>query len=184
MLLRRQGKTARQNLTVAERRQASEIIAKSVVSSPWFRRSENIACYISTDHEVDTSSIIARAWAMKKSVFAPVLGKKNQLRFRELSDKSTLKRDHFDLWQPVDGEFIPPGRLDVVIAPLVCFDRDNNRIGMGGGYFDRTFSFLKDRKYLHHPKLVGLGFDCQKIEKIPANPWDVRLFAVVTNEIV
>ena len=70
--------------------------------------------------------------------------------------------------------------LDVVITPLVAFDEYGHRIGMGGGYFDRTFSFLGNRQSWFHPKLVGLAFACQKVEKIQPNPWDIRLFCTIS----
>jgi 5-formyltetrahydrofolate cyclo-ligase len=67
-----------------------------------------------------------------------------------------------------------------VLTPLVAFDEQHNRIGMGGGYYDRSFAFLKNRKQLIQPKLIGLAFDCQRVEKITANPWDIRLYSVIT----
>ena len=75
----------------------------------------------------------------------------------------------------------PARELDVVITPLVAFDGEMNRIGMGGGCFDRTFAFLKRRKVYLRPKLIGVAFACQQIEKVNANPWDIRLFQIITD---
>jgi len=178
--IRGYGLESRNRLTVAERDRASEKIADSVLKSTWFQRNQFIACYLGTAHEVDTWSIIARAWRMKKRIFAPVVEKNFHMRFRELTAESSLERDHNGILQPVSGEFITPRKLDIVLTPLVAFDAQKNRIGMGGGYFDRTFSFLKDREHHFHPKLIGLAFACQEVEKIAPNPWDIRLFSIIT----
>jgi len=177
--LRDHGLQSRNQLNVAERDRASETIADSVVKSAWFQRNKFIACYLGTAHEVDTWSIIARAWRMKKRAFVPVVEKNLAMRFRELTAESSLEKHHNGILQPVGGEFITPRKLDIVLTPLVAFDAQKNRIGMGGGYFDRTFSFLKDREHHFHPKLIGLAFACQEVEKITPNPWDIRLFSII-----
>jgi 5-formyltetrahydrofolate cyclo-ligase len=81
---------------------------------------------------------------------------------------------------PISGEEIAARKLDLVLTPLVAFDKNCQRIGMGGGYYDRTFSFLRARQQLLKPKLVGLAFACQQVPEIPANPWDIRLYSVIT----
>ena len=139
-----------------------------------------IGCYLPTDEEVDTWPIIARAWTMGKQVSAPVLGRSGSMRFRNLNADSSLSLNQFGLMEPQTGEFIDPHQLDVVITPLLAFDSSGNRIGMGGGYFDRCFSFLKGRNHWLHPKLVGLAFDCQRIDSITPNPWDIGLYRVIT----
>lgn len=117
---------------------------------------------------------------MKKHVFAPIVKKNNVLQFQELQAKSILRRNNYGLFEPCDGPLINANGLDVVITPLVAFDHLNNRIGMGGGYFDRTFAFLKDRQSYFHPKLIGVAFACQKTEKIAPNPWDIGLFSIIS----
>ncbi len=129
--------------------------------------------------EVDTWPLIDRAWRMKKRIFAPIVGKNFSMRFREVTPETELELNRYGFQEPKDGEFIKPRALDVVITPVVAFDACGNRIGTGGGYFDRAFDFLKHRKYLFHPKLIGLAFSCQRVEKITPNPWDIRVFRVV-----
>jgi 5-formyltetrahydrofolate cyclo-ligase len=178
--LRAYGHNARRKLSAGERQLASETIAAKVARAAWFQRSRNIGCYLGTAVEVDTWPIIARAWAMKKRIFAPVVEKKSIMRFRELSPKCSLKDGPLGILEPEDGLLVDPRQLDLVLTPLAAFDAENNRIGMGGGYFDRTFSFLNGRRHLFHPKLIGLAFACQKVAKIPPNPWDIRLFTVIS----
>jgi 5-formyltetrahydrofolate cyclo-ligase len=117
---------------------------------------------------------------MKKRVFAPVTRRNRLLEFREVTPETDLVRDDFGLLMPRTGEVIAARKLDLVLTPLVAFDENRQRIGMGGGYYDRTFSFLRMRRQLLKPKLVGLAFACQQAAEIPANPWDIRLFGFVT----
>ena len=178
--LRRKARDARRSLSDDARRDAAQVIADRVIRSAWFQRSNNIGCYIAMAEEVDTSAIIARAWRMKKRIFAPVVKKNSLLSFRELLPETSLIRDTFGVHTPTDGDTVEPRELDVVLTPLVAYDNNNLRIGMGGGHFDRTFAVLRHRKYYRRPKLIGLAFACQEVEKIPPNPWDLRLFDVIT----
>jgi 5-formyltetrahydrofolate cyclo-ligase len=177
--LRRAARAARAALSSDERDRASEKIADKVIRSSWFRSSKVIACYLSTEEEVDTSPLIERAWRMKKRVFVPLIKKNFTMQFCELRADSTLILNWYGLPEPQDGKIIAPRALDLVITPVVAFDDDGNRIGMGGGYFDRTFSFLRNRQLLFHPKLIGLAFSCQRVEKIAPNPWDIRVFRLI-----
>ena len=178
--LRAHYRKIRIELTRAERDQATRKITQTVINSSWFQRSDNIACYLSTPDEVGTWQIIERALRMKKRIFAPIVKKNNVMQFQELRAKSVLRRNDYDLFEPRDGQLINANGLDVVITPLVAFDHLNNRIGMGGGYFDRTFAFLKHRHRYFHPKLIGVAFACQETARIFPNPWDIRLFSVIS----
>jgi 5-formyltetrahydrofolate cyclo-ligase len=178
--LRRESLRARTALPPDEREQASEVIADKFVHSAFFQRSRLVGCYLSLSVEVDTWRIIARAWRMKKRVFAPVTRRNRILEFREVTPETSLVRDDFGLLMPAAGDVIAARKLDVVLTPLVAFDDECRRIGMGGGYYDRTFSFLRGRRQLLKPKLVGLAFASQQVPEIAANPWDIRLYSVIT----
>jgi len=70
--------------------------------------------------------------------------------------------------------------LHVLIVPLVGFDDNGNRLGMGGGYYDATLSFLRRRRIWRKPFLIGLAYECQRAARIPSETWDIRLDAVLT----
>ncbi len=178
--LRAQARRDRSKLTDDDRDFASLVICETVVRQSYFQRARLIAAYLPTADEVNTWPLIERAWRMKKRIFAPVVEKNRLLRFREIEPRSDLRRNRFGLLEPSGGSSIPAFRLDVVFTPVVAFDARCNRIGMGGGYFDRTFSFQNTRVAFARPKLVGLAFDCQRVEQIPASPWDIRLFQIVS----
>jgi 5-formyltetrahydrofolate cyclo-ligase len=180
--LRKKCRQARARLSEAERDKASEKICDAVTRSGFFRSSRKIACYLPGDEEVDTWSIIARAFTMGKQVFAPVLRKNGRMEFRSFDEDSSLTYNRFGLLEPQSGENADPRTLDVVITPLVAFDTSRNRIGMGSGYFDRSFSFLKSRQAWLHPKLIGVAFECQRVNEVVPNAWDIGLFRVFTEK--
>lgn len=178
--LRREMRARRAALDDETRERASRRIAGTVAHASFFSRARTIACYLPMDEEVDTWPIIARAWRRKKRIFVPLTIPGRVLTFREVTPDSDLVRNEWGLFEPVSGDVIAPKKLDLVLAPLVAFDADRHRVGMGGGYYDRTFAFLHERRRRFRPKLVGLAFDCQRTEKIAANPWDIALYRVIT----
>jgi len=161
---------------------ASRIICKRVCESREFYSSKSIACYLPMHDEVDTREIIARAWRANKRVFVPVLRSNSEMMFCRIDPESELEKSSFDLWEPTRGFLTKPEQLDLVVTPTVAFDSYKNRIGMGGGYFDRCFSFLRHRKIWIRPKLVGVAFQCQEVEKITPNRWDIRLYRIITDK--
>ena len=173
-------KKDRARISPQERQQASEEIAKKIVSSELFSTAANIAIYIPMKSEVDTWTLIERAWQLKKRIFAPITQKTSTLQFRQFDADSKFSTDNLGLSEPVAGDFIAAEKLDLVFTPVVAFDSQNNRIGMGGGYYDRTFSFLKKNSDIDKPVLVGIAFERQRVEKIAPNPWDIRLFSIFT----
>ena len=178
--LRIGARNARRAMTVSERARASRRITDQFLNSRYFLSSATIACYVSTWDEVDTSAIIERAWCAKKRVFLPVAAAHGRMFFRETLPATDLARSDFGLWGPVTGTLIDAKALDIVVTPLVAFDAERNRIGMGGGYFDRTFAFLANRSNWLRPKLIGVAFECQRVQKITRNPWDIPVFRVFT----
>jgi len=181
-ILRIDARKARRSMTGSQRARASRRIAERFLNSRYFLSSKTIACYVSTWDEVDTSAIIKRAWCARKRVFLPVTAARGRMLFRETLPETDLARNDFGLWEPLSGSLIEASRLDVVVTPLVAFDAHRNRIGMGAGYFDRTFAFLAGRTQWLRPKLIGVAFECQGVQKITRNPWDIPVFRILTEE--
>jgi len=162
------------------RSEASSIITERIIRSHEFHACKTIAIYLPTNDEVDPGAIISRAWRAKKRVFAPVISNRGDMQFQQLTTDTRLERNAFDIWEPVYGPFVAAKSIDLVITPVVAFDRNKHRIGMGGAYYDRCFAFLKNKRSWRRPKLLGIAFDCQKVEEIAPNPWDIRLYCVIT----
>jgi 5-formyltetrahydrofolate cyclo-ligase len=177
-ILRKQALHKRRAMDALQRAEASRQICTRFLGSRHFLRSQVIACYLSAWDEVDTNEIIERAWRAKKRIFAPVMHEHREMSFCEISPDTMLVRNAYGLWEPPLSSIVNPVELDTVITPLAAFDKHRNRIGMGSGYFDRAFAFLRARNYWLRPKLIGLAYDCQEVEKITPNPWDIRLYRV------
>ncbi len=141
----------------------------------------HIGCYLPTRDEVQTTPIIERAWRAGKRIFVPVTDAHGSMNFCEITSDTVIARNQFGIWEPVAGALIRARDLDIVITPVVAFDKHKHRIGMGGGYYDRCFHFLKNRRKWLKPKLIGVAFECQKATRILPNTWDVPLYRVVTN---
>ncbi len=178
--IRQQALLARRNLSVQARASASEIICKKVIETKTFSAAKFVACYLPMRNEVDTRMIIERAWCANKRIFVPIVRSKGEMFFREIRPKTTLLRNEMSIWEPTCGEIISPRALQLVVTPTVAFDADKHRVGMGGGYYDRCFSFLRHRKNWIKPKLFGVAFHCQKAYRITPNPWDIRLYKIIS----
>ena len=166
----------RRKMTPDERDAASQIICGALTRSRMFLSAKLIACYLPMSDEVDTRPIIERAWRANKRIFIPVIRDRRKMFFREIRPQTTLRRNSMGIWEPETGVTIPPRQLELVVTPTVVFDEFKHRIGMGGGYYDRCFAFLRHRNHWLKPKLCGVAFECQKVEKISPNTWDIRLY--------
>jgi len=173
---------ARRKMSIEQRENASELICKRVVATREYFASSLVGCYLPMQDEVNTHPIIESAWRANKRIFVPVLRNEREMFFCEVRPETELKQNYYGVWEPTRGFLIAPQKLDIVITPTVAFDRDRHRIGMGGGYYDRCFSFLRHRKHWFRPKLIGIAFQCQEVEKISPNPWDIRLYRLISDK--
>jgi 5-formyltetrahydrofolate cyclo-ligase len=174
--LRTKALRARREMNVDDRVVASRIICDKLTNSHAFLSARLVACYLPMIDEVDTRLIIERGWRANKRIFVPITDDNGKMFFREIRPDTTLHRNRMAIWEPESGEFISPRHLQLVVTPTVAFDDFNQRIGMGGGYYDRCFSFLRHRRHWMKPKLFGVAFNCQKVEEISPNTWDIRLY--------
>jgi 5-formyltetrahydrofolate cyclo-ligase len=134
--------------------------------------SKMIGCYLPMNDEVDPTNIIERAWCANKRVFVPVTDTHGAMNFSEITPDTVVTRNHYGIWEPLSGTCIGVKQLDVVITPMAAFDAAKNRIGMGGGYFDRCFHFLRNRCKWLSPKLLGVAFEFQRVEMSPPDTWE------------
>ena len=181
--LRQQLKQARAGLTEAEQRQAAEQLVTMVLAQPWLEPCSTIAVYYSYGAELDTAPLIKALWKAGKTVCLPVLHpfSAGHLLMLRYDQSTTMRTNKYGIIEPVlDARFVVPmNDLDCIFTPLVGFDPAGNRLGMGGGYYDRTLSAWAAG---HHPVLevCGLAHECQFVAHIPVEPWDVPLPRVIT----
>ncbi len=182
--LRQQLRQARRTLSASYRRRAAEQAARRLAGLSYFRNARRIAAYLATDGELDPMPLVERAWAMGKRVYLPVLlpvGAR-RLWFAPWEPDDLLLRNRYGIPEPAHAAWtrVSPHSLDLVLTPLVGFDDRGHRLGMGGGYYDRTFAFLRTHRRWRHPHLIGLAYECQRLDNLIPAPWDVPLEGVVT----
>ena len=100
--------------------------------------------------------------------------------FAELAAGGELATNFFGIMEPKLGREIAAREIDVVLTPLVAFDDHGVRVGVGRGYYDRAFKFLRHRSHWRRPKLVGVAYELQNVPPLAPNSWDVPLWGVVT----
>lgn len=182
--LRRHYRRLRAELSSNQLERAAAALAVHIIALPEFELAKRIAAYYAVNGEISLEPVIDRALAEGKRVYLPNLDRES-LRFSPYFHGQKMRINRFRLPEPdvAEDEMLPPGDLDLVLAPLVAFDACCNRIGMGGGYYDRSFAFRKDPTQ-RTPALIGVAHEMQKVERIEPESWDVRLDKIVTDETV
>lgn len=183
--LRRHMRSQRRALSTHEQRLASAMTLGLILRHPFFLRARHIALFLPNDGEIDISELLPIAWDMNKHCYLPVLASPGQrLTFAPMKKDSRLALNRYGIPEPVvpHHRLRQPQQLDLVLAPLVAFDLQGNRLGMGGGYYDRSFAFLRHRRHWRHPHLVGVAHDFQRVDRLPQQPWDVPLEGIFTDQ--
>ena len=183
--LRQQIRQQRRALSDVEREHASFLLCERIAASRSFQQSKHIAFYLTNDGEIDLTLLIKHAWQQKKKVYLPVLAEPNTQRlwFIPYTPDTKLRNNRFGIPEPIHSNKIRLRKtlsLDLILMPLVAFDPQGNRVGMGGGFYDRTLAFLRHRKYWHKPNLMGVAYEFQKQKQLQTNPWDIPLQAIAT----
>jgi 5-formyltetrahydrofolate cyclo-ligase len=142
------------------------------------RQARHIAVYLSVRSELSTAELIGRLLRRRHRLWAPVIAPGRRMRFAPLRRNGKLRRDALGLPRPARGRPLRSLRgMDLVVLPLVGFDARGQRLGGGGGYYDRALAGLSPAR---RPWLVGYAYAAQEIAAVPAEPWDVKLDAAVT----
>jgi len=160
-------------------------LEKQLSNNPLFKRSKRIALYLAADGEIDPSFLIESAWLANKKIYLPVLSPlADRLYFAPYTANSKMKLNRYNIAEPdVHPDlWLKPQQLDLILMPLVGFDLTGNRLGMGGGYYDRSLNFKHFRKVSYRPYLIGLAHQLQHIKQLPHQPHDVPLFMIATEQ--
>lgn len=147
-----------------------------------FQHAQHIALYLTTDGELETMPLIESLWKQGKKTYLPVIHpfSKGHLLFLHYHSSTPMVLNRYSIPEPKldQTQIIPVSSLDVICTPLVGFDSSGHRLGMGGGYYDRTLEpWFKTGK---GPMPIGLAHDCQHVESLPIEDWDVPLPKIVT----
>jgi 5-formyltetrahydrofolate cyclo-ligase len=183
--LRSELRARRNALSAVQQAHASQLVLRHLMQLPQFMRARYVALYIANDGEIDPAPIAEQLWKMDKHCYLPVLrpDKDKTLWFVEYTPDALLVKNRFGIPEPDFRRHhkLPAQRLDVVLMPLVGFDRSGARLGMGGGFYDTTFAF-KQQNTSGKPYLIGLAHSCQQVDSLMTEAWDLPLFAIATEQ--
>ncbi|QYK12208.1 5-formyltetrahydrofolate cyclo-ligase [Shewanella rhizosphaerae] len=179
--IRNQIRSARRALPEQTQKQFAQEAASRLMAVINQRQAKHVALYLTSDGELDTQPLIETLWQEGVNVYLPRLHpfSLGNLLFFKYHPTSHLIQNRLKIWEPKLNitEMILPQHLDVIITPLVAFDEKGNRMGMGGGYYDRC---LSDWQLRGKPYPIGYAHDCQRVESLPTEHWDVPLPMIVT----
>ena len=178
--LRKEIRLRRNSLQQAEQESAATALAQKLSKHIQIKQAKRIAVYLSNDGELSTSIFINWCWQQKKEVYLPVVHPFSQgnLLFLRYQKNTELVNNVYGIAEPkLDVTQVSPlSELDIICTPLVAFDKTGARLGMGGGFYDR--SLAKWQQTQIYP--IGLAHDCQLVEKIPVASWDIPLPEIIT----
>ena len=184
--LRRMLRKARRALTPNEQRKAANGLYRQLAQHPLFRRAKHISLYLPTDGEIDPRLLLRAAQRRGKATYLPVLSAwpRTKMVFQRVRPGEKLLPNRFRILEPRVN--ISRQRkvwaLDLVLLPLVGFDDAGGRLGMGGGFYDRSLAYLARRQSWRKPTLLGLAHECQKVDRLAQASWDVPLAGTVTDK--
>lgn len=178
-LIRRQIRKQRRQLTIQEQNVSANQVCQRLINQPDWQQSDHIAIYLSVDGELSTQPIIEQCWKQGKSVYLPVLHPfcRGHLLFQKYDPNTPMITNRLKIKEPrLNCQQIKPvNQLDMILTPLVAFDPQGNRLGMGGGFYDRTMANLNGSTLR-----VGIAHDLQCYPELPVADWDQPLHQIVT----
>lgn len=176
--LRRTLRQRRQTLSQLAQRRASFAVIYNIKKLPEIKRFKRFAIYFPCKGEISLLPLLNYFKRHNKVVFLPIL-KGKKMHFMRYEGK--LKKNRFKIPEPAQAfQKVHPIVLNIIFTPLLGFDDRGNRLGMGGGFYDRCFEFLRFRKH-KKPLLYGVAYDWQRIPTFTPNPWDLPLQKVITD---
>ncbi|MCE9679373.1 5-formyltetrahydrofolate cyclo-ligase [Shewanella sp. AS1] len=179
--LRQQIRQARRQLSAREQREFAELACQRALELISRQKVKRLALYLTNDGELDTQPLIEALWQREIEVYLPRLHpfSPGNLIFLRYQEDTQLQTNSLKIREPkLDiKQMILPHQLDLVITPLVAFDSSGQRMGMGGGFYDRT---LANWQQSGKPLPIGYAHDCQKVSQLKSEYWDVPLPMIIT----
>lgn len=179
-ILRKRIRQLRNSLTPEQQLSAAQILCQRLCEHPKIKAARTVSLFLSFDGEIDTSPLIQTLWQQNKSLYLPVLHpfSPGHLLFLHYTPNTPMIVHPFGIQEPRLNvqSVLPLSQLDVIITPLVAFDSQGNRLGMGGGYYDRTLKNWQQNGT--YP--IGIAHDCQQVDALPCEDWDIPLPEIVT----
>jgi 5-formyltetrahydrofolate cyclo-ligase len=173
--LRKELRQRRRGLSPSAQINAAEKITASIIQLPPWAAARRIALYLANDGEINTLPLSDLCRGAGKQLFLPVIGEQDTLTFAAWDDDGELVANRFGILEPAPTSArCAASELDIIILPLVAWDRRGGRLGMGGGFYDRALAGVEGAA------LVGLAHALQEVPRVPRDNWDIPLDFVVT----
>jgi len=186
-------RSKRKTLTATFQKQAAAALLLRLTNEVVVKKAKHIALYLANNGELDLQPFIRWCWQQNKHLYLPVVHpfSKGHLLFLRYDNDSSMVINRYNIAEPkLDVRYIKPmQQLDIILTPLVAFDSTGARIGMGGGYYDRTLAnwyehYLQNKESAQDnqcsPAIIGVAHDCQQITKVPDETWDIPLPKIIT----
>lgn len=181
--LRTQLRQARQALSVEKQDIASQRVCNHLLNLPQVQSATTLAAYIASPSELSLTPFIQALWSLGKRVVVPVVDPQQAgiMWFLPYQASTPLHSNSFGIHEPLldTDKAVPLTAIDVMCTPLVGFDKQGQRMGMGGGYYDRLLAPWYAGEHSHLVP-IGVAHDCQYVDTLPSETWDIPLPLVIT----
>lgn len=165
--------TEKRKLSAQQCQAQAECVFSKLEQMPQFKQAKVVAAYWSLPDELNTHSFVER-WCNSKTILLPIVVG-NDLVFRQFAGEQNMQLGAFGILEPIGDEFKQLSAIDLIVVPGVAFDNKGNRMGRGRGFYDRTLSAVDCYK-------VGVAYSCQRVERVPTEPTDIAMDAVLFGE--
>jgi 5-formyltetrahydrofolate cyclo-ligase len=183
--IRRTLRRKRLALSPRERIERARQVARVLRHSHLLHPAKKIAAYLASRGEVDLTPVMQLALRLRCHLYVPrvISQRAGRMQFIRIHSLDDLKPGPFGIDEPLRHrrQVIKAIDLDVVLMPLVAFDRHGTRLGMGAGFYDRCFGRLAGSQRWRKPRLIGIGYDFQQVANLERRSWDVPLDAAITD---
>jgi len=182
--LRRHMRQLRRALSPTAREEAHRQFARVLSGTIRLRPGHRIGVYLAYGHEADLRYVIDFARRRGCLLYLPVITdfRRGRMRFVRYRTDSVMRVNRYGIAEPDrrHAEAISVRRLDLILLPLIAFDEHGWRLGSGGGFYDRSLHHLREGRRWRRPKLIGVGYECQRVASLQPDGWDVPLDGMLT----
>jgi 5-formyltetrahydrofolate cyclo-ligase len=180
--IRQQMRQRRRSLSLEQQQYAAQQLSLQCQQLNELQHAKRVALYLSADGELDTHPLIEYCWQHNIATYLPVIHpfSRGHLLFTRYTPDTDMVYNQYHILEPrLDiRHVIPTKALDIIFTPLVAFDTTGHRLGMGGGYYDRTLTPYHQED--QGPIAIGVAHHCQHVDKLPSEAWDIPMHTIVT----
>ena len=176
----------RRSMSLTAQRLAAKELARRVTRLQGLANVNRIGAYLATDGEIDPLPALIEFIRRNRRCLLPVIvpGRRPRIRFASFNLNSRLIANRFKIDEPdvPRQDWFDARELDIILVPLVAFDAQGNRLGRGGAFYDASLASMRHRFHLKRPRLIGLAHECQRVERLDTDSWDIPLEGVLTDQ--